>query len=260
MRRGFIAILVAVLGVTVVPPAPVEAMTPGNCADGVGKTMHVVVKRDSADYDGVIGEADVRTLGPCTAGGGAFSYPAVLPANMEGSGALDIVQIGYLRCGKAAGGICGLDVPADGKNHFVITQRDNCGGCFQKADGWAGLPTLGSRYRFKLYSQDGKWHYCVKNLTTGGAYQCLAQGGQHWDNGPLIWWGTEVQNTKATMGPRDVGQVSMYWMQYSKTLDTSWIVTTNNTIFKTGEPHPAAYHNFTYNVNYTGDALESHTD
>ncbi len=260
MRRTLIIVLAATLAAMIAPPESVVAMSAGNCDAGTQKSMHVIVTRASTTYDAVAGDAYAFMLHPCTPGG-KYSFPAVLPANIQGSGATQIVQAGYLKCWRAGGAMCGQNVPSDGKIHFVITGADNCSGCFQKADAWAGLPILGHRYRFRVTSTSTTWTYCIRDLTDDLPYKC-EPGGQAatWTAGNQVWWGTETRNTASLMGPKDPQAIVMTYMQYSKTADPNWTVTTDSTIAKSGVPHPGAYHNFLFDNDYNNDGLESHTD
>lgn len=207
-RRRWIEVAAAVLlagaTMTVAEPPVARAAVVGDCAPGTSKTMHAVIVRDRGPYDAIIGDATTRQLVPCTSPGAEFSFPAVIPANLEGNGVNQIVQVGFVRCGKNGG--CGENnsVPADGRVHFVYTPRDNCGGCFTLADGWSnGAPTVGHRYRYKITSESGRWTFCIRDITTGNGYYCEPGGiPQNFTEGSLLWWGTEVQNTNAAMGPR----------------------------------------------------------
>lgn len=51
----------------------------------------------------------------------------------------------------------------------------------------------------------------------------------------------------------------MYWMQYSVIANPNYITVTDASIFRTGEPQPARYHNFVYDQNFNNDAFNSHT-
>lgn len=257
------AAFVAGATVAAVDPSAVRAAVVGDCGPGTSKTMHSVVVRDNGPYDATIGDATTRQLRPCTSPGVEFSFPAVLPANVEGTGLGDIVQVGFIRCGKDGG--CGENnsVPSDGKVHFVYTPKDDCGGCFKLADGWSnGAPTVGHRYRYKITSEGGRWNFCIRDLTTGNVYFCEPGGiAQTFNQGTLLWWGTEVQNTNAAMGPEfgANNDINMYWMQYSNPANPNWIIVTDADISRTGQPHPDRYHSFMYNQNFNDDAFNSHT-
>ena len=230
---------------------------------GTVKSMKALVRRTTATYDGVIGDADARNLLLCTSPTEAvYSYPAVLPANMQSYpyDGVHIAQVGYLRCGKPSGG-CGdaPTVPNDGTIHFVYTPIDNCDGCFTSVDSWyGGPPVVGHRYRFKItnHLQPNQWIYCIRDVTAGTSEKCTSKTATFTQGGE-VWFGTEVHNTNAGLGPNDPARIHMYWMQYSKVNDPSWLVTTNNAMLTNGGPLPSKYWCWIYNQNYTGDAMES---
>jgi len=260
LRRLLLAISIALV-VSAGVPAQTFAAIVADCVPGNQKVMHAVVMVGGANFDAVIGDAMTRQLVPCTAPNMAeFSYPLVLPANMELSGT-QIVQLGYIRCGAPAGVNCN-NVPNDGKVHFIYTPADNTGGVFAVADFWTnGAPTVGHRYRYKITSEAGRWQMCIKDITAGAAYFCEPGGIlQHWGQSTSVWWGTEVQNTNAAMGPTCCNDIDLYWMQYSNPANPNWWVVENASVFRTNQPHPARYHNFVYSVNFTNDGLKSHTD
>lgn len=222
--------------------------------------------------------AYVRDLLNCTGTqtSSKYSLPAVLPANIQlDSGCTDCVaQLGYVRCATTAYS-CGVGVPKDGKPHFIWSFVPNTGGVPYLADGWYGsAPIVGNRYRFKIYlgSSNSYWNYCIRNLSIGQAYKCytLALIVNEWPSLPdHVWWGTEVQNTAAGMGPACCNNdIFMRWMQYDPSGSTSWqVVTGLSGCNRRGTP-PTYYHCFISNtVDADGNGLldddetiQSHTD
>ncbi len=228
-----------------------------NTCDGSGANYKQVVARASrTDYTGVIGDAVVRNLLPCTQSGANADDPAVLPANLQSSSG--IVQVGWFKC-QIAGG-CG-NVPADGMNHFVYICNDLSGGTPCDANGWAGAPTLGTRYRFGVYWRSSQWVYFIKNLSTGVQKSTTITA--HWRYGNTTWWGAEVKNQQSAMGPAwfdsSDNLLHMYWMQYYADGIGSWSVTTNDLV-QTQGVIPWYWAAVIGNQNYTGDRLEVWTE
>lgn len=245
-------------------PAAASAVFVAACGTGTQKVMHSVVLLQGTAFDAVIGDAMTRMVLPCSSPTAAkWSYPLVLAANME-LNADQIVQLGYMRCGAPNGAPCD-NVPNDGKVHFIYTPVDNAGGQIKLADGWAnGPPIVGHRYRYKIASEAGRWEMCIRDITAGTGAFCEPGGiPQSFGESDAVWWGTETQNTHASMGPcycNPNNDINMYWMQYSNPANPNWWVVQNATVFKTNLPHPAQYHSDTYDQNFVDDAFRSHTD
>jgi hypothetical protein len=259
--RGAIVGLAAAVLLLASLPAAVEAAYNGLCSDGTEKTMHAYVSVGGATFDATIGEADTRPLLPCsTPTSTKFSYPLVMAANIERAGTGKLVQIGYIRC--HVGAACNSVIPDDGKVHFVYTPDDTSGGLLALADGWSnGAPTVGHRYRYKITSDSGSWTFCIKDVSISAPYYCKSKP-QTWSEGTLVWWGTETQNTQAGMGPCSCGggnDLNMYWLEYSNPANSGWWVAENLSMQHTQLPQPARYANWTYDQNYTKDAMNSDT-
>jgi hypothetical protein len=232
--------------------SPVAAAYVTSCATGGAgalDTNWTTIQRIKSNpaISGVIGEATIRTLRPCTNAGSAnWDIPWVLPANLQfdGTPSGKIVQIGYGRCGRpVVDGDCNTDIPNDGDAHFVYTLADNSGGGLRLADGWYGnAPVLGHEYRFKIELASGQWKYCIKDRTTGENYTCHYISAS-WTSGIFAWYGTETNNTNSQMGV-GAGEVAlnMRWMEYERS--GSWTVVdglTGCTKVST-DTFPAYYH------------------
>jgi len=221
--------LVLMTGLVALPsavaPSPAAAAYRGDCSDGQKGFAHAIIIRDSTNnWDGVIGDAIVRPLLPCLSPTSTkYSYPLVLPANLEGSASGEIVQIGYSRCGEPGG--CGSNWPNDGEPHWVYTPDDDNGGGLTGFTAHAS-PVIGHRYRFKIEKIDfNTWRFCIRDLTTGGGYQCDLSSRSWSNDAPRAWWGTEVQNTEAAMGPKCCDtDIDMRWMQYHRVSQNDWRV------------------------------------
>lgn len=146
--RPWRRVVVIVLSVVLWAGTPISAAAvyTNSRSSGVQGTRFASIYR-SGSYDGVIGDAVARNLLPCFSPSSTkYDFPAVLPANLQRSGAFglpgpNIVQLGWSRC--SAGGNCG-GITADNVNHFIYTPSDQGGGAAAVADGWAGgAPTLG---------------------------------------------------------------------------------------------------------------------
>lgn len=202
----------------------VRAAYRGDCADGQKGFAHAVVSRNSShNYNAVIGDAIVRPLQNClNPTASKYSYSLVLPANLQGDGSGEIVQIGYSRCGETGG--CGPHWPKDSHEHFVYTPDDDNGGVLVGFTA-AGEPEVGKRYRFKVEKIDvNLWRYCIRNLTDGGSYHCQSTFRSWANNGVTAWWGTEIQDTEAAMGPACCVDIDMRWMQYHRVSQNDWMM------------------------------------
>ncbi len=237
MRRGLLLSVIglALLWVPIPTPDTVQAAYTDACTTlKVSQTLAIrgfghVFEDD--DIRGVIGDARVRNLNPCTSPTiGHFDGPAVLPANLQRPGTSgDLVQIGYVECGAPGSASCG-NVPADGDIHFMYVCDDLSGGTPCLADGWAGTPVMGRRYRFRVqYNQfgTGKWDYSIQDLTTGDTKTKSVTS--HWHAGDLAWWGSESHDYGSTLGPKHLAGngINMYWMQYYRSSVGNWMVVTD---------------------------------
>ena len=246
------------------------------CTSGNQRSYSVVLRGadfgfTGSDHIGSIGDAVVRSQGPCTNGTSSnFDIPFVLPANLQSSTSLNrIVQIGYARCGKPAGQDCN-DIPSDGKQHFIYVCDDNSGGVVCVADDWAGLPVNNRRYRFRVqYDQNGtgKWDYSIKDLVTGVTKSKSITS--TWHNADGVWWGGENTDKGSVMASAHIGSndIQMYWMQYLRASVGTWSVVTD--ISATSSPpdfdeiateppgftHPAWYSYGIFSQNYTLDGI-----
>jgi hypothetical protein len=222
------------------------------------------------DYRGVIGDATARALYLCDNPGtllGTYSLPAVLPANLEGPGSTEIVQLGWAKCGRGGGLSCG-NVANDGVTRFVYTCSDHSSGSPCDATSWAGTPLFGHRYRFRIqYDQDGTggWNFSIKDNTTGVTKSTRVTS--TWHDADIAWWGAEVQDWGASLGPCLCGgtnHIDMYWMQYIRA-GGSWQVTTDSashsTALRYGSYPPGSWYNQSvYDVNFTEDAIRIWTE
>jgi hypothetical protein len=284
MRRLIAVVCAAVVGLGLVAPGKALALTyHQDCAnDHLDRT--IIVRGFGAraidpypqadpylvgtDYRGVIGDAVARNLYPCDNPGPNlpdYSLPAVLPANLEGPGATEIVQLGYGECGRGGGLSCN-NIANDGVSRFIYTCNDHSSGTPCDATSWAGTPLFGHRYRFRIqYNQDGTggWNFSIKDYTTGVTKS--ARVTSTWHDGDIAWWGAEDQDWGATLGPCLCGgtnHIDMYWMQYLRA-GGSWQVTTDSashfTALRVGT-YPTRYNQSVYNVNYTEDAIRIWTE
>lgn len=227
-----IALLTGVVGAA--PPDVLALQYHYDCTSY--NLSHVAVVRGAdlgfsgTDLTGAIGDAVVRNVLPCSDPLPTHDdEPFVLPANLQSSGNGGIVQVGWVKCGDVPGGTCGLNIPADGNLHFVYICNDLSGGQPCLADGWAGTPILGRRYRFRVqYNQTGtgKWNYSIKDLVTGVTKSTTITS--NWHNADGAWYGAETHDVGSTMGPQDVyGDIDMYYMQYLRTSIGQWTVVTD---------------------------------
>lgn len=227
---------------------------------------HAIVERYNTTrrYQAVIGDARVRSLVPClNPSTSLYGYPFVLPANMDhaSDGTGRIVQLGYMEC--RLGGPSRLGgVPCDNVPHFVYTPDDYVGGTVALADGWAGTPVVGHRYRFKIEKAvASSWSYCIRDISASTAYRCTSTARTWESDARRAWWGTETNNTANALGPKCCDDVSMYWMQYRFGDSSSWLVTEDNVVAEKNPPHPARYHSFAYDaVDTNGDGLTNDSD
>lgn len=220
------------------------------------------------DYRGVIGDATARNLYPCDNPGSVpttYSFPAVLPANLEGPGSGEIVQLGWMECGRGGGLSCN-NVANDGVSRFVFTCNDHNGGVPCDATSWAGTPVFGHRYRFRIqYNQDGTggWNFSIKDNNTGITKTWRVTS--TWSDGHAAWWGAETQDWGSTLGPCLCGGTNhfdMYWMQYLRA-GGSWQVATDSaahSLFLRVGSYPAWFKQLNYNVNYVDDAVRVWTE
>ena len=214
------------------------------------------------DLIGAIGDAVVRTQGPCTGSTSSnYDYPMVWPANLQSYP--NIVQIGYMKCGKPSGGTCN-DVPADGAQHFMYACDDLSQGAICDASSWAGAPVTGRRYRFRVqYNQlgTGKWDYSIKDLSTGVTKTKSVPS--HWHNADGAWYGGENTDTGSVMASAHVGNndIEMYWMQYLRSSVGQWSVVTDISATQTPpdfveEGTQASWYGFNiFSQNYTLDGV-----
>ena len=205
------------------------------CTSGIQRSYSFVVRGsyfgfDGSDHTGAIGDARVRTQGPCTNSTGTnYDIPFVLPANLQSSSSSSrIVQVGYARCGKPAGQLC-TGVPT-GAQKFIYICNDNSMGAICDATSWAGDPILGRRYRFRVqYNQlgTGKWDYSIQDLVTGiTKFKSITST---WHNADGVWWGGENTDEGSVMASAHVGgnDIEMYWMQYFRSSVGAWNVVTD---------------------------------
>lgn len=249
------------------------------CIAGIQRSYSTVVRGSffgftGSDHIGAIGDAKVRTQGPCTNSTGTnFDIPFVLPANLQSSTSINrIVQVGYARCGKPAGQLCN-DVPT-GAQKFIYVCNDNSGGVICDATAWAGNPVVGRRYRFRVqYNQLGtaKWDYSIKDLVTGITKSKSITS--TWHNADGVWYGGENTDNGSVMASAHVGgnDIEMYWMQYLRSSVGTWSVVTD--ISATSNPpdffecqvignvcvsgaEPSWYGFNIFSQNYTNDGIQ----
>ncbi len=227
-----------------------------------------------SDHIGAIGDARIRTQGPCTNSTGTnYDIPYVLPANLQSSTSSSrIVQVGYARCGKPAGQLC-TGVPP-GAQKFIYVCNDSSRGAICDATDWAGNPVLGRRYRFRVqYNQlgTGEWDYSIKDLVTGITKWKSIES--TWQNADGVWWGGENTDEGSVMASAHVGgnDIEMYWMQYLRSSVGTWSVVTD--ISSTSSPRDyvqcqivgincvigaePSWNGFTiFSQNYTNDGIQ----
>jgi len=103
-----------------------------------------------------------------------------------------------------------------------------------------------------------KWDYSIKDITTGVTKSKSVAS--HWHNANGAWWGAETHDPGSTQGPSAAaGQIQAYWMQYWRTANGYWSVTTNDVVLR--NVAPASWQkDLVYNQNYTGDAMNIWTE
>jgi hypothetical protein len=223
------------------------------------------------DYEGVIGDATVRNQYICDLPTGTvYSFPLVIPVNLEKSSS-EIVQLGWIKCGKGGGLKCNNQIPNDGSTRFFYTCNDHNGGGICDATSWAGSPLYGRRYRFRIqYNQDGTagWNFSITDLSSGVVKKSRVT--KSWNQSARAWWGAENQDLGSTLGPAlgdGNNQINMYWMQYLRASIGSWQVVTGlsdtNTVLGVSSPltPPATFYRAgIHTVNFSQDTLYIWTD
>jgi hypothetical protein len=270
-----VALAMATLIVGWPVPLPVTSAAYSAACTGPGNQISqtaVVRGQDlgfvGTDFRGAIGDAVVRNIVPCSGPTATkWDIAAVLPANLQSSTVTNaIVQIGWMRCIKPAGSTCPTNIPADGNMHFVYICDDNSGGSPCLADGWAGTPVSGRRYRFRVqYNQTGTadWDYSIQDLVTGTVKKTKINSS--WHNADGAWWGAETHQTGSTMGPANTSgnTIRMYWMQYLRASVSGWqvvtdISTADEDIIEAGV-QPSRYSYGIFSQNYTLDGVNIYT-
>jgi hypothetical protein len=198
-----------------------------------GSQYHMYVHKEtsspSAEFDGVIGEAQARNMATCYSGNPKSGFSAVLPANLQrtptGGG---LVQIGF------------METSSSDTTVMVFTAHDDAfggcpPGCLSTANWYHnGAVSLNSVYRFRIQWWFGalnapKWQLCIRNVSSGESYVCTtidrtwgltAAAGE-------AWWTYETQNSMDAIGHTNVGSIHMKWMQYRVEGSTTWFVRTN---------------------------------
>lgn len=212
------------------------------------------------DYKGIIGDARVSATLPCT-GSADGRFSAVIPANLQAD-QTRIVQLGWMVCDGSTADKCGhlaLGVPSDGQLHFFYVCEDNSGGEICLADGWAGMPVPGHRYRFRIEHSGSNWLYSLKDLTMGTAAVTAAID-RTFEFGNLIWWGAETTNKASMMGSGQAGgsMLHMYWMQYLRqSIPAGWQVAEPTQTWYLSPPGiawPTYWDSDNYSQNYVDDA------
>lgn len=255
----------------------VEAAYTGSCATGGGSNTNSYIahiyRTNYPSYDGISGQAYVRSLHTCTPTSLYGDLSLINLANVQAPGAF--VQLGYALCRPPTGsGGCGHSIdpiPADGQPHFWWTCSDQSAGLPCLADGEDGLPApvLNRQYVFKITGGNGSsWTFAIKDLTTNVWYQWNLIS--H-DTGPSneVWWGTEVSYANSAMGTNQGSpDLFMRRLQYHP-VGGSWTTVTNQGIvyvFSTeGFWYPAStkeggyWHAYTEESYYPYDTMQSHT-
>jgi hypothetical protein len=187
---------------------------------------------------GVIGQARVRPLHPCTPYGGVVDQSQfVAVANLQkfatGGG---IVQIGYLTCNG-----CGFGSNSD--RYPMWTQHDNTTGAIVRATWYHGGAALipGDDYRMKITATTGScgvsacWEYAIRDVTAGESYWIqdagrtwAYSGGGSYPGGNLAWWGGENANHESQLGTSAIDPIiGLTWMEYLSTQSgAAWTVRT----------------------------------
>lgn len=280
-RRVALAILVALPFGLGGPSSALASSVHANCSSVIVSQTAPVRGADfglpGTDFEGAIADANLRGSYFCdNATAYNWDEPAVLPVNIQQGGTGYIVQLGWLKCGRPGGSNCG-NIPNDGNTHFVYICDDLSMGVPCDANGWAGTPIAGRRYRFRVqYNQTGthQWDYSIKDLTTGVTKSTKVTS--HWHDGTGAWWGAETHDFGSTLGPCLCGgtnQINMYWMQYWRPSIGTWQVVTDITstgtldvvaYYPTTPPtfvsQPSWYKNSVYTVNYNQDSVNIWTE
>ncbi len=251
MRRVALRLLTVAVAVALsmqTSSSPVLAAYAYSCGTGSVDTNWTVVDRakSSPNITGVIGQATVRTLRPCTSPNSAnWDIPWVLPANLQydTTNADRIVQIGFAKCGRpVADGDCNGNIPNDGNLHFVYTASDSSGGLLKLADGWYKAPIVGHEYRFKIVNGTDVWTYCIQDRTAGEGYDCHNTA-DTWTSGTYSWYGTETNNDNSQNGNSfNESELNIRWMQYQRS--GTWYVVTDQAdcMTLTTGVYPSYYH------------------
>lgn len=250
--RLLVAAVIAAVAMTGSPSATIALNYAGNCFEGTDGFYLVWQGKDHNDIpndpyiNGAYSEAWVRWLNGCYYSGDSF----VLPANISGSTAPRVVQLGY---GRNQNG---------GYLRFWWTPADNTGGSAVEATAWAGVPQENHKYWFVIdESVTGKWRYCVKDMTAGTAQVCNSSVSRTWNDGYLAWWAYEVYNTMSVMGTSGSdATASMSSIRYHySSFSNPWTIRTGMpACARTGSP-PSKYSCHVFTVTYASDAFYVHT-
>lgn len=250
-------------------PSAVQAAYTAACGTGAGGVTAVLRGAGfgftGTDFRGAIGDATLRNAAPCSSPTATqFDLAAVLPVNIEGPGAGQIVQLGWGRCAAVVPGHCG-NLPLDGNLHFIYICNDSSNGVPCVADSWAGTPVIGHRYRFRIQyglTAPNRWDHWITDLTTGVTKKGWVTS--TWRDGWATWWGAETSDDGSMMGSAHVANNSLlyYWMQYYRTSIGSWTVVTDIDVppdlAEFGGP-PNWYSYGIFSQNYTDDAVNIYT-
>jgi hypothetical protein len=203
MRKILAAVLA--LGLLIPGATPASAFTfTGNCTPGAVDAApynKIFVWKPSTELPTgfhireAYGEIVAEQQYPCS-GGGLDGMMAVLPANIEGYGSGQLVQLGMWRYSTY------------GSPVFVKTQSDISGGAAENVNaggqvwnkGGPGFPSggtgaveapeFGHRYYFWLRTVNNLvWRYEIMDLNDGEKW--WRDETAHWVNGQVSWWGYE---------------------------------------------------------------------
>lgn len=91
------------------------------------------------------------------------------------------------------------------------------------------------RFRVEYNFTTLNWVYSIKDLSTG--IQKTKPVASHWHNADGAWWGAETHESGSTQGPSSAaGQIQQYSMQYWRTVNGYWSITTNDVVVRNIPP------------------------